>query len=38
MPPLIISLDNLDAIMTGLERAIDEVIPNLKPGQTDGLE
>jgi len=38
MPPLAITLENLDHLLNSLERCIDEIIPTLKPGASDGLE
>ncbi len=38
MPPLAISLDNLDHLMNAVERCIDEVVPNVRTPTGDGVE
>jgi adenosylmethionine-8-amino-7-oxononanoate aminotransferase len=38
MPPLAISLDNLDHLLTTIERCIDEIVPRITEGLSDGLE
>jgi hypothetical protein len=38
MPPLIISLENLDHLMQTIHRCIDEVVPNIRQPVSDGLE
>jgi adenosylmethionine-8-amino-7-oxononanoate aminotransferase len=38
MPPLSISIDNLDHLLRTIERCIDEVIPVLRDDTSDGLE
>lgn len=38
MPPLIISRENLDHLLTTVERCIDEVVPGIGPGPADGME
>jgi adenosylmethionine-8-amino-7-oxononanoate aminotransferase len=38
MPPLSISLDNIDHLLNTIERCINEVVPNIRDGISDGLE
>ena len=38
MPPLIISLDNLDHLMTTIERCINEIVPGIRTSASDGVE
>ena len=38
MPPLVISLDNVDHLLNTLERCINEVVPHVRRGVSDGLE
>ncbi len=38
MPPLVISAENLDHLMNTVARCIDEVMPVIAPGASDGLE
>lgn len=38
MPPLVISLDNLNQLMTVIERCINEVVPTIRTDAGDGLE
>jgi len=38
MPPLAISLDNLDHLLNTIERCINEVVPRITEGVSDGLE
>jgi len=38
MPPLIISLDNLDRLLNTIERCINEVVPHVQTSVSDGLE
>ena len=38
MPPLVISLENLDLLARAVEQSIHAVLPDLRQGATDGLE
>lgn len=38
MPPLTISLDNINHLMNTIERCINEIVPNVQTGISDGLE
>lgn len=38
MPPLVISLQNLDHLLTAIERSISEVVPTIRNGVSDGIE
>src|SRR5262249_15155907 len=38
MPPLIISMENLDMLMDAIEWCIDQVAPDAQAGSSDGLE
>ena len=38
MPPLAISLDNLDHLLNTIERCIDEIVPRITESISDGLE